>query len=427
MLKNIFSFSMCFLFLASAIYSQQGLLSNWEKTITIKLANETNLFRGDESVFLCLKKLKQSYPDFNEKHFVVYSEQDEIPSQAIDKDEDGSADAVVITKNIKPRESKEINIYYNTKGESAHNYKKRTQCVLYEKVNYNLVDGYYTGGEFQAVTKTKIPQNHFAHNALYKTEGPAWESDKVGFRFYLDSRNKNDIFGKKVDTMVLQSVGINDLVSDSKESYTKMSDWGMDIFKVGESLGLGSIAIRLDEKNNFVSKTDSVICSVEENGPLYSSIKTNYFGWEVDGKKYNLCSNLSITAGSRLSKVNLKITGEPGNICTGIPKHDNTEFVSSSNDSKEGWSYIALYGKQSLSGDDLGIVVFYNKLFLIEQAEDALNYYVTLKPDNGKLEYYFGAVWQSELNGIKSKDEFVGYLNDVVEKLNNPIKVGFEN
>jgi len=425
-MKKFFVITIAVIF-ASTIFSQNELQSNWEKEITVKLANETNLFRGDESVFFCLKDLKKSYPDFNEKFFVIYCDEKEIPAQAVDKNGDGNYDALICTMSFAPRETKTVKIFSNTKGESARSYEKRTQAVLYEKINYDLKDGYYTGGKFTPVSKSKVPSSHFPHNALYKTEGPAWESDKVAYRFYLDSRNKNDIFGKKVDTMALQSVGINDLVSDSKESYTKMCDWGMDIFKVGESLGLGSIAIRIGDKNIFVGKTDSVICSVVENGPVYSSIKTNYYGWDVEGKKYDFCSNLSITAGSRLTKVKLKIAGEPENICTGIPKHDNTEFISSKNDSKDEWGYIALYGKQSLSGDDLGIVVLYNRSDLIERSEDALNYFVTLKPDDGKLEYYFGAAWQSELNGIKSKDEFVGYLNDTIEKLNKPINVAFEN
>ena len=43
-------------------------------------------------------------------------------------------------------------------------------------------------------------------------KGPGWESDKVGYRFYLDWRNAADIFGKKVDTLVLQDVGQDGLI-----------------------------------------------------------------------------------------------------------------------------------------------------------------------------------------------------------------------
>lgn len=420
---NKFFLIIIFAVFSPAVYCQSEYNSDWEKFLKAEIVNESNLSRIDEPVFFCLKDMKKNYPDFNENNFAVLCLEKEIPSQAVDWNGDGLEDAIMAAFDFLPHEKKEVTIYYNTGDVSERVYQKRTQAVLYKKKDFELKNGYYTGGIFRPETKVKVPAGHFAHDALFKTEGPAWESDKIAYRLYLDSRNKNDIFGKKIDSMVIHSVGINDLVSDGKESYTSMAGWGMDIFKVGESLGLGSISMRIDSKNYFVAETDSVVCSIPENGPVYSSVKTDYSGWRVDNKKYDLCSNLSITAGSRLTKVNLMVDGEPENICTGLPKHENTEFMISNNDSKEGWGFIALYGRQSLSGDDLGIAVFYSKTNLIYQGEDELNYYVLLKPDNGKLSYYFAAAWQSEPDGIRTIDEFAAYINDVVEKLNNPVKV----
>ena len=52
------------------------------------------------------------------------------------------------------------------------------------------------------------------------------------------------------------------------------------------------------------------------------------------------------------------ITGEAENITTGIAKHENTVFIKSEKEGK--WQYIGLYGKQALTSDDLGIVLFYD-------------------------------------------------------------------
>jgi hypothetical protein len=85
------------------------------------------------------------------------------------------------------------------------------------------------------------------------------------------------------------------------------------------------------------------------------------------------------------------------------------------------WQYIALYGLQSLAGDNLGLVLFYPESKLLEKGEDELNYYVMLKPENNIVNYKFAAAWEQEFEGIKSKDEFVKYIDDELEKLNNPV------
>ena len=65
--------------------------------------------------------------------------------------------------------------------------------------------------------------------------------------------------------------------------------------------------------------------------------------------------------------------------------------------------------------------LFYKNSDLIKQAEDKLNYYVTLKPSNNNLQYAFAAAWEKELDGIKNKIEFAQYINDEIVKLNNPL------
>ena len=207
------------------------------------------------------------HPDFNPDAFVVFDKDKELPSQTEDINGDKNPDRVLFLTDLNSKETKDITIRYSKEGVKTRKYTKRTQAVLGD---YKLVKGEYTGGRFVDVDSAKVPANHIAHDALYRIEGPGWESDLITYRFYLDSRNRNDIFGKKVHELVLQKIGVNDLVSNSKESYTKMLDWGMDIFKVGESLGIGSIGIWYDNKVYTVSKTDSVICIIADNGPIRS-------------------------------------------------------------------------------------------------------------------------------------------------------------
>jgi len=202
-----------------------------------------------------------------------------------------------------------------------------------------------------------------------------------------------------------------------------MQNWGMDIFKVGSSLGIGSIGMWADNKVNMVSVTDSVICKIPYTGPIRAKVTTEYYGWQAGEHKYNLVSDFSIDAGSRLTKCELTISENAENIVTGLAKYKGTELVASNY--KDGWNYLALYGKQTLvnENDKLGIVIFYPANDLIEITEDQLSHIVKLKPNNGKILYYFAAAWEQEENGIKNIEQFKNYLDETVQRLNTPVIV----
>jgi hypothetical protein len=298
-------------------------------------------------------------------------------------------------------------------------FKSRTYAELAMKPEENYDGKKFRGKEFIKVDKIKVPSVHTDHDALFKYEGPGWESEIIGYRFYLDWRNANDIFGKKKKGLFLADVGATDTVAKD-DSYHNMQEWGMDIFKVGNTLGIGSIGMMVDDSIYRVSLTDSVYFEMISNGPVLSEFSTKYFGWNAAGIKYNLTSNISIAAGSRLTQCNLELEGNAPNITTGLAKYEGTEFIKTGTDGE--WSYIGLYGKQSLSSpeDQLGIAVFFRTGNLMMQSENDLNYYVKLNPDNNRLQYYFCAAWNQEEKGIKSKEEFVDYLEMTTRILNNP-------
>jgi len=153
---------------------------------------------------------------------------------------------------------------------------------------------------------------------------------------------------------------------------------------------------------------------------VQSQIQTNYFGWKIGNSSYHVVSDLSITAGSRLTKHVVNISGNPENLCTGIVKLDSTQFLLSP-DASAGWVYMATYGKQSLAQDRLGMAVLYHKNDLIKITEDQHSLVVVLKPANGALTYYFLGAWEQEPNGIKTAEEFEAYLNQTVAELNAPL------
>jgi uncharacterized protein DUF4861 len=416
MKKKIQIFLSVLLFLSTA-YAQDESAIQLFKEIRLTVTNPSDIERADELIKIEVDKLISIHGKFKKDAFVVYEGEDEIPSQLYNHENEHQ---ILFTSDFHSEESKSFSIKYLENGKIRNDYKPRTYAELAMKFDAEFNGKKYIGENFINMTQVVVPKIRSDHDALFKYEGPGWESDKVGYRFYLDWRNAIDIFGKKVSDLILYKVGLKDNGS-ANDSYHEMQDWGMDIFKVGSSLGIGSIGMMNDYKIEMVSKTDNVICGISANGPVVSTVSTNYQGWKVGEQKYDLISNMSIAAGSRLTNVDLNITNDPPNITTGLAKYENTDFISSESDGD--WQYIALYGKQSLAGDNLGIVLFYDKNDLIKKGEDKLNYFISLKHNKGNINYYFAAAWEGELNGIKNKIEFEKFINDELIKMNNPLKL----
>lgn len=399
------------------IFSASFACTAESKSFKVLVNNLSSIDRTDELVSISLNKILEKFSDFDVKSFAVYSGGKEIPYQL---ENINGEDFISVVLTLKPNKKSEIKFEYG-KGIVPTVFKNETYAELSPKKGGIYSEGKFRGTEFESVTSYKVPSIHKDHDALFKYEGPGWESEIVGYRLYLDWRNATDIFGKKMRKLVLKEVGVHDTVAKD-DSYHNMQEWGMDIFKVGSSLGIGSFGMWSSNKVNMVSVTDSVKYNLIKNGPLKSEFTIDYYGWMVDIKKYDLNANISINARSRLTKCVLTIN-DAENLVTGLAKYEGTNFIKSNQ--SDGWQYIALYGKQSLANDDLGIAVLYNGKDLIKQTEDKLSYILALKPSGSKVEYYFTAAWVQEPGGIKNQNEFVSYLYDLLIKLNNPIVVEF--
>ncbi len=393
--------------------------SEYPGSVNIALENPAAISRQDELIYLDIAEIKAAQPTFNPGAFVVFAGKTELPGQAIDADGDGNPETIAVLADFTANQRHQLTLFFAEKGAKMRDYPKRTQAEIAHKFGGHFENRKYIGGEFRNVQSLRVPPEHTDHSFFIRYEGPGWESDKVGYRFYLDWRNASDIFGKTTPEMVLQNVGL-----DGFDSYHEMSDWGMDILKVGESLGIGSIGMWHDGKAHRVAKTDSLRSDVLANGAIYSQIRTVYSGWEIAGKTYDLISDLSITAGSRLTRHDVHISGNPENLCTGIVKHPETRLLNKSVNAG-GWGYLATFGKQSLNADKLGMAVLFRQADFLSFESDDHSEVVVLKPKSGKLQYYFLAAWELEPDGIRTESEFMKYLDELVEKLNQPVTVKF--
>lgn len=270
---------------------------------------------------------------------------------------------------------------------------------------------YVESNTFKNVDFLRAPDSLTDHSYYIRYEGPGWESNKVGYRIYLDWRNAIDIFGKKVDTMVLSQLGL-----DNYDSYHEDSPWGLDILKAGRSLGIGSYG-RYDGKfTHHFKKVDSTTASVSNNAD-HSTVQINYYGWESKGVRTNLSTRLSIAPDSRITKATLKTSNAIKGLTTGIVKFEHINLMKSTNETGD-WAHIATYGEQTLVPDNLGMAIFYKKADLEKMVDGEFDHLLVFKATTAPIDYYFLGAWEKEKNGIKTEEDFILYLDTILKDLN---------
>ncbi|MFK8162330.1 MAG: DUF4861 domain-containing protein [Lewinella sp.] len=381
------------------------------------VTNNTPIDRMDELVRLDAEQLASKFgiADWQKAVFTIGDQA--VPFEYFAGTGKEAAAKVGLLLSTSAGESKAITLRPLSATEAAPVFPKRTQAEISHKTGGYWEEREYKEGTFKNVDHLSVPPEHTDHSWFIRYEGPGWESDLVGYRFYLDWRNATDIFGKKTRDMVLQQVG-----QDGFDSYHEPADWGQDVLKVGKSLGVGALGAWLGDHALRVEETDSLDCVILNNGTIESTVRTTYHGWTVADKKTDLTVDLSIHAGSRLTKSEVRLSEPLDNLCTGLGKQENGELLHVQ---KGKWASLATWGKQSLADDHLGMAVIYRKEDLRTVTEDGFSHVVVLNPKAGELTYYFLAAWEQEPGGIKNRAAFVTYLENTLLKLNEPLTVDF--
>lgn len=273
----------------------------------------------------------------------------------------------------------------------------------------------YVGGTFKNVNELTIPAEHTDHSTYIRYEGIGLENNQIGYRLYLDWRNATDIFGKKVNTLVLPEVG-----QDGFESYHHDAVWGQDILKSGRTIGIGSYG-RYDEQNDFVETFKMVKSTAAKviNEKDYSYAIINYKGWKTWGDAIDVQSRLTIFNRDRFVKVDLTLSNAISGLCTGIVAFDKIPVKQVTGKNKK-WAYIATFGQQTLAkkDDNLGMAVFYPINSFDKYIKTKSTHTVVFKKSQN-VSYYFLAAWSQEPDGIKTETEFYQDLNKKLDQLDN--------
>jgi rhamnogalacturonyl hydrolase YesR len=324
-------------------------------------------------------------------------------TQLVDDNADDRPDRLVFLADLDAAATHEFVI---DRLEAGQDVAARAFAEVSIKTGGQWQDREYAGGTFKNVDHVTPPPQYTDHSKYIRYEGPGIESDVVGYRVYLDWRNGFDVFGKTRPGLVLREVG-----QDGYDSYHEMADWGADILKVGQSLGMGGFGAWNGENAVLVSETAGRSTTILSSGPIYSSLRIEYLEWNTGKDTVDLAATLSMQAGSPLVDVDLELSQPLDKLAVGIVAHPDTELLMGDLDiTGEAWSYMASFGRQTLFDDELGMAVLFRKKDLIEHTRDENSYVLVMRPRGKTLSYAFGALWSGAENGVKTREELETWL-----------------
>lgn len=382
------------------------------ETASFVLTNTLDTARPEAAVVLN----RDALANWPEMPIRVLHDGQEVPSQQDDLDGDGRWDELFFLVDLAAQERTTITVEA-TPAPAA--YIPRTQAYMAVKQGGRFVNGVYEGARegYYPFRQLDIPVQHQQDSTWPMFEGPVWESDLVGYRYYLDARNRVDVFGKRVPEPVLHAV---------TGDYHAINDWGTDVLKVGSSLGLGTPAAQTAEGLQTLGTAKHRAVEVVANGPLRSILRTTYRDWEVEGTALHVVSDLVIQAGQRWTEQRLRITNAAGQpisipIATGIVKHPAAPALTTGIHADH--RYGLTWGAQTDKDNGLGMAVLLPERYTPLPLPDDLSHAYTLQPDDGILVYRYAAAWALERDPIASAEAFATHLHDVAVRWNTPVQI----
>jgi hypothetical protein len=269
----------------------------------------------------------------------------------------------------------------------------------------------------------------------YQTDGPAWENDKVGFRHYLDGRNAKDVFGKKVSYMSPETVGISSSGA-VEDNYHEMKEWGRDIMAVGNSAGIGGIALMIGDSlyrlgvtvNDTVNNVESTSFNIVTEGPVRSMMQLRYYNWKPDGtnRTYTIEEQPTIWPGMYAYRNTAKVSGLQGDetLLIGMNNLDKTDSIAEINvDNK--WIVLLTHDRETYNNEwILGLALILPKAayqgYMEAPASGRLAqaYFAKMKAQENKpVTYYAVGGWELSNEAFKDPASFRNYVQDLTRQL----------
>ncbi|MCC9135564.1 DUF4861 domain-containing protein [Pontibacter silvestris] len=276
----------------------------------------------------------------------------------------------------------------------------------------------------------------------YQTDGPTWENDKVAFRHYLDGRNAKDLFGKKVSYMSPEDVGIN-AAGAVEDNYHVMHEWGRDIMAVGNSVGIGGVALMIGDSfprlgvtaNDSINNVGNTAFNIVTEGPVRSKTRIVYNNWQPEGtsRSYTLEEQPTIWPGMYAYQNTVKVTsGLQGDetLLIGMNNLDTTSTLEEIPVDDE-WMILLTHDRETYNKEwILGLALIIPKSSYLGYTEApasgklAQASFAKLKVEGNKpISYYAVGGWEQSDEGFKDAAYFRSYVKSLAKQISAKVNV----
>lgn len=333
-----------------------------------------------------------------------------LPCQLDDVNGDGSWDELYAPINMEPNQQKTIILAFISPADYP---------LFTTRTNLRLGDAskpdYPEMSSASRLEGISFDNYSDVTGAAFQMEGVAWENDKVGFRNYMDQRNGIDIFGKLTDKMVLDEVG-----RAGATNYHEPDVWGMDVLKVGTSLGAGGIGYMYKDSIYRVGDNGSGNYKPVFEGSQRSRFNLSFDKWSVDGSELDVVQQIEISAGKHYYQSSVSFSGADSglDLVVGMVNMKSEKLHVH----KMGDHHTALI-THDLQAEDttlLAMAIMVPNQYLLRTGESkeagegiTQTYYVVLEASEGEpVPYRFYSLWEREDSRWSSLEEVLNYLDE---------------
>lgn len=362
---------------------------NGENAKKVVVTNPTLNFRGNETISLDFKIIKQSLTGINKDNVAVF---------------DCGTNQCLVSQIVKDNENSELLF--------------QTDFAPGQKKHFWIIK--------QPSTLPK-PESKFTTYCRFIPERKddfGWENDKVAFRMYGPALEYEtitcgiDAFGKSVGYPVIEK-----MLTTKGYDYHKDHGEGGDFYKVGNTLGCGGAALFIEGKIYLPPKNFSD-WKIIANGPIRSIFELSYAPWKAGSITVSETKRISIDLGSNLNKIECRYSSDAQDIpvAAGIVLRKKSNEVFSEHE-----NVIAYWLPADGNNGNIGCGVVYGASINADviQADGHLlmrTIHKTIEP----FVYYSGACWDRN-EEFSSFEKWKSYLKDFKKGIDNPLKIRFSD
>lgn len=401
------------LLFALAAGNATALAQTRQQTLEVTVENNWTSAKEDEPVVI---RLADVNPGFEVQSATVFCGEKEIPSQLDDLNRDTEADELAFVADIPARSKQTFRVILSDQpSEKTYPARTHAQMRLSDKNQKCPHISYIT---FEGTVPVKQ-----SYSAMYH-HGPAFESELVAFRAYMDNRQSIDLYGKKYQRLELAETNFY----PKKEQLA--AGYGDDVLWAGTSIGVGSFRGWLDNKLQTIDTVESRSAGVLASGPVRSVVEFFDRNWQYGGRTLNMTQRYTLYAGHRDVQVDIcfkEADAKDATFSTGVQKleRDNVGFLQA--DGLAGsWGSNLAYKNDTVNHprETVGLGICVPKRYVTAHQEDNVNYLFQMDTDGGReLTYYFTFNALKEDKGFKDSPSWFAYLKEWQQALAQPCKV----